>query len=74
MSPKYLLAPPKFSNPRNNHDDQKINYKTRKDAEKVMQRMIRQGCNGWERLIVYKNKKTRYMACWTVKLLKLRPN
>ena len=52
MSPKYALAPPKFSNPRNNHDDQKIKYKTRKDAEKVMRRMIRQGCNGWERLIV----------------------
>ena len=63
MSPKYVLAPPMYSNPRNNHDDQKIKYKTRKDAEKVMRRMIRQGCNGWERLNVYKNKK---LGTWHV--------
>ena len=46
----------KCSNPKNNHDEQKIKYKTRKDAEIVMQRMIRQPCNRWERLNVYKNK------------------
>ena len=37
----------------NNHDDQKRQYDTRKDAEDVMQRMINARCDGWKRLNVY---------------------
>jgi hypothetical protein len=37
----------------NNHDDQKRPYDTREDAKEVMEQMINERCDGWERLNVY---------------------
>ena len=39
----------------NNHDDKKIPYGIREDAEERMERMINARCDGWKRLNVYYN-------------------
>ena len=52
-----------YSNPYNNHDDQKRPYSTKSQALEVIARMKRHGRPGADRLQAYKN---RERDCWYI--------